>query len=54
MNLMPTMAAFVFHQNGSTGTSTLTFYAEQGGNAQVAAYTIDGRKVTGLTHGTGG
>ena len=36
-------------QNGSTGTSTLTFYAEQGGNAQVAAYTIDGRKVTGLT-----
>ena len=36
-------------QNGSTETSTLTFYARQAGIAQVAAYTIDGRKVVGLT-----
>ena len=36
-------------QNASTGTSTLTFYAGQVGNAQVAAYALDGRKVTGLT-----
>jgi formylglycine-generating enzyme required for sulfatase activity len=36
-------------QNASTRTSTLTFYAGQGGNAQVAAYTIDGRKVVGQT-----
>lgn len=36
-------------QNGSTGTSTLTFYADQAGNTQVAAYTLDGRKVTGQT-----
>lgn len=34
-------------QNASTGTSTLTFYAGQAGNAQVAAYALDGRKVTG-------
>ena len=36
-------------QNASTGTSTLTFYAGQGGNAQVAAYALDGRKVVGQT-----
>lgn len=36
-------------QNASTGKSILTFYAGQAGNAQVAAYTLDGRKVTGLT-----
>jgi formylglycine-generating enzyme required for sulfatase activity len=35
--------------NASTGTSTLTFYAGQGGNAQIATYAIDGRKVVGLT-----
>jgi formylglycine-generating enzyme required for sulfatase activity len=34
-------------QNASAGTSTLTFYAEQSGNAQVAAYALDGRKVVG-------
>ena len=34
-------------QNANTGTSTLTFYAEQSGNAQVCAYAIDGRKVVG-------
>jgi len=36
-------------QNTSTGTSTLTFYADQAGNAQVAAYALDGRKVVGQT-----
>ena len=36
-------------QNAGSGTSTLTFYAEQGGNAQVAAYALDGRKVVGQT-----
>ena len=36
-------------QNASTGTSTLTFYAGQAGNAQVAAYALDGRKVVGQT-----
>lgn len=36
-------------QNASAGTTTMTFYAEQSGNAQVAAYALDGRKVTGLT-----
>jgi len=36
-------------QNGNTKTSTITFYANQGGNAQVAAYTIDGRKAAGLS-----
>ena len=34
--------------NTSTGTSTLTFYAEQSGNAKVAAYTLDGREVVGI------
>jgi formylglycine-generating enzyme required for sulfatase activity len=34
-------------QNANTGTSTLTFYAGQGGNALVAAYALDGRKVVG-------
>ena len=36
-------------QNAGAGTSTLTFYATQAGNAQVAAYALDGRKVTGLS-----
>jgi formylglycine-generating enzyme required for sulfatase activity len=36
-------------QNANTGTSTLTFYAGQDGNAQVDAYALDGRKVVGLT-----
>jgi len=36
-------------QNTNTGTSTLTFYASETGNTQVAAYAIDGRKVVGLT-----
>ena len=36
-------------QNASTGKSILTFYATQADNAQVAAYTLDGRKVTGLS-----
>lgn len=33
----------------NAGTSTLTFYANQVGNAQVAAYALDGRKVVGQT-----
>jgi formylglycine-generating enzyme required for sulfatase activity len=36
-------------QNASTGTATLTFFANQAGNAQVAAYALDGRKVVGQT-----
>lgn len=36
-------------QNAGAGTSTLTFYATQASNAQVAAYALDGRKVTGQT-----
>ena len=36
-------------QNASTGTSTLTFYASQAGNAKMAAYNLDGRKVMGQT-----
>ena len=36
-------------QNANTGTTTLKFYAGQNGNAQVAAYALDGRKVTGLS-----
>ncbi|MGC3977742.1 MAG: SUMF1/EgtB/PvdO family nonheme iron enzyme [Paludibacteraceae bacterium] len=36
-------------QNASTGTSTLTFYADHTGSVQVAAYAIDGRKVVELT-----
>ena len=36
-------------QNANTGTSTLTFYANQTGNTQVAAYALDGRKVVGQT-----
>lgn len=36
-------------QNANTGTTTLKFYAGQNGNAQVAAYALDGRKVVGQT-----
>ncbi len=36
-------------QNANTGTSTLTFYATQSGNAHMAAYALDGRKVVGQT-----
>jgi len=36
-------------QNPNTGKSTLTFYAAQAGNVQVAAYAIDGREVFGQT-----
>jgi len=36
-------------QNAGNGTSTLTFYANQTGNAQMAAYALDGRKVVGQT-----
>lgn len=36
-------------QNASIGTSTLTFFATQSGITHVAAYALDGRKVTGLT-----
>jgi len=36
-------------QNANTGTSTLTFYADQAGNAQVAAFALDGRKMLGQT-----
>jgi len=32
-------------QNAGTGTSTLTFYADQAGNTLVDAYSLDGRKV---------
>ena len=34
-------------QNTSTGISTLTFFAGEAGNTQVAAYALDGRKVLG-------
>jgi uncharacterized protein (TIGR02145 family) len=33
----------------STGKSILTFYAAQAGNAQMAAFALDGRKVVGLS-----
>jgi formylglycine-generating enzyme required for sulfatase activity len=36
-------------QNASSGTSTLTFFATQTGNAQVAVYGIDGRKVLDIS-----
>ena len=36
-------------QNAGNGTSTLTFYANQSGNTQVAAYALDGRMVVGQT-----
>jgi formylglycine-generating enzyme required for sulfatase activity len=36
-------------QNSTTRTSTLTFYADQAGSVQVAAYTLDGRKVVEQT-----
>ena len=32
-------------QNASIGTSTLTFYIDEAGSTQVAAYALDGRKV---------
>ena len=34
-------------QNASTGTSAIAFYASQTGNAQMAVYALDGRKVVG-------
>jgi formylglycine-generating enzyme required for sulfatase activity len=36
-------------QNASTGTSILTFYANQAGSTQIDAYALDGRKVVGQT-----
>ena len=38
-------------QNINTGTSTLTFYADQAGSTELVAYALDGRKVVGqITH----
>jgi len=36
-------------QNPNTGISTLQFYADQAGSAQVAAFALDGRKAFGQT-----
>jgi len=36
-------------QNSTDGISTVSFFAKQAGNAQIDAFTLDGKKVVGLT-----
>lgn len=38
------------YPNSSEGISTVSFFAKQAGNAQIDAFTLDGKKVVGLTH----
>lgn len=38
------------YPNSSEGTSTVSFYAKQAGNARIEAFTLDGKTVAGLTH----
>ncbi|MFA5044339.1 MAG: FISUMP domain-containing protein [Paludibacter sp.] len=38
------------YPNSSEGTSTVSFFAKQTGNAKIEAFTVDGKKVAGLSH----